>query len=187
MYKLIEWREDLDLTDFYAESKRRGHINNINQKVMIDCFRNEDRYQVWILYKYEKPIGSVAAHTFPEMGENSYRILARTCVLDGVIPNEGKGLGTGRWYIQKHQNITCQFFIPKMIEWCGKSSNMYATSNQLSGGSQKKVHNIYFPLLEKQKEFEKIKEMYYRGTIQTVWRLNPSTFLESLNRYPRWS
>ena len=186
IYKLVEWNENLDLTEFYAEAEKRGHINNTSQKVMIDCFRNEQRSQVWILYKNDQAIGSVAAHTFPEMGDNSYRILARTCVLDGVIPNSGHGLGTGRWYIQQHQNFTCQFYIPKMIEWCGIDSNMYATSNQLASGSQRKVHNIYFPLLEKQGEFIRTKEMYYRGTEQTIWKLNPITFLENLERYVRW-
>lgn len=184
MYEMIEWSEDLDLTDFYEEAARRGHVNNSSQKVMVDCFRNEDKFQVWILYKDGRAIGSVAAHTFPEMGPNSYRILTRTCVLDGIPPN--KGLGTGRWYIQQHQNTTCQFFVPKMIEWCGIDSNMYATSNQLDGGSQRKVHNIYFPLLEKQGEFSRVKEIYYRGTEQTVWKLNPYQFNENLSKFPKW-
>ncbi len=186
MYNLIPFSEDLDLQNFYDEANRRGHVNNSSQKVMVDCFRNEQRFQVWILYKNDQAIGSVAAHTFPEMGTNAYRILTRTCVLDGVIPNNGKGLGTGRRYIQEHQNTTCQLYVPKMIEWCGLDSDMYATSNQLDGGSQRKVHNIYFPLLEQQGEFTKVKEMNYRGTIQTVWKLNPRIFLENLNRYPRW-
>lgn len=187
MHKLVQWNEDLNLTDFYTEAKRRGHVNNSSQKVMVDCFRNEEQAQVWILYKDCQAIGSVAAHTFPEMGGNSYRILARTCVLDGVInPSNTKGLGTGKRYIQQHQNITCQFYVPKMIEWCGIDSNMYATSNQLSGGSQRKVHNIYFPLLERQGEFTKVKEIHYRGTDQTVWKLNPHVFLKNLNCNPRW-
>jgi hypothetical protein len=186
MYEMVEWNKELDLTSFYSEAARRGHINNASQQVMVDCFRNEERAQVWILYKDNKAIGSVAAHTFPEMGSNAYRILTRTCVLDGVVPNNGKGLGTGRRYIQQHQNTTCQFYVPKMIEWCGIDSNMYATSNQLDGGSQRKVHNIYFPLLERQGEFTKVKEMHYRGTNQTVWKLNPHQFLENLNCNPRW-
>lgn len=186
MYKMVEWSSSLNLEEFYAEAASRGHINNSSQKVMVDCFRNEERSQVWILYKNNCAIGSVAAHKFPEMGPNAYRILTRTCVLDGVIPNNGKGLGTGRWYIQQHQNTTCQFFIPKMIEWCGIDADMYATSNQLDGASQRKVHNIYFPLLECQGEFARIKEIHYRGTEQTVWKLNPYKFNENLSKYPRW-
>lgn len=185
-FQLIDWNKNLDLNDFYTEAERRGHVNNSSQKVMVDCFRNEERFQVWILYKNNKAIGSVAAHTFPEMGPNAYRILTRTCVLDGVIPNNGKGLGSGRWYIQEHQNTTCQFFVPKMIEWCGINSRMYATSNELDGGSQRKVHKIYFPLLERQGEFTRETELFYRGTVQTVWKLNPEVFLTNLNKYPRW-
>ena len=186
MHKLIEWTPDLDLGEFYKEADRRGHVNNSSQQVMVDCFQNETKWNVWILYKNNKPIGSVAAHSFPEMGENAYRILTRTCVLDGVIPNNGKGLGTGRWYIQEHQNTTCQFYVPKMIEWCGENANMYATSNQLDGGSQRKVHNIYFPLLQKKGEWSKEKEIFYRGTNQTVWKLNPTVFMENLNKFNRW-
>ena len=186
MYDLVEWNEKLDLTEFYEESRLRGHVNNSSQKVMIDCFHNEELSQVWILYKDNNAIGSVAAHTFPEMGPNAYRILTRTCLLEGVILNNGKGLGTGRWYIIQHQNMTCQFYIPKMIEWCGMDSNMYATSNQLDGGSQRKVHNIYFPLLEQQGEFTRVTELNYRGAEQTVWKLNPVVFLENLSKYPKW-
>jgi len=186
MHTLVEWTPELDLSDFYAEAAHRGFVNNSSQKAMIDCFHNEREWNAWILYEDDRAIGSVAAHTFPEMGPNAYRILTRTCVLDGVIPNGGKGLGTGRWYIQQHQNTTCQFYVPKMIEWCGIDSDMYATSNQLDGGSQRKVHNIYFPLLERQGEFTKAKEIHYRGADQTVWKLNPLVFLENLNRYPRW-
>jgi hypothetical protein len=186
MYNLIPFNETLDLTEFYAEAERRGHVNNSSQKVMVDCFRNEERAQVWILYKDNRAIGSVAAHTFPEMGPNAYRILTRTCVLDGVVTGNGRGLGSGRLYIQQHQNTTCQFFVPKMIEWCGIDADMYATSNELAGGSQRKVHNIYFPLLQKQGEFTKEKEIFYRGTTQTVWKLHPEVFLHNLNRFPRW-
>jgi len=40
MYELIEFSPSLDLSDFYAEAERRGHVNNSSQKVMVDCFRN---------------------------------------------------------------------------------------------------------------------------------------------------
>lgn len=186
MYKIIEWNEKLDLSEFYAECSKRGFINNSSQKMMIDCFKNEKEWNAWILYKDSKAIGSVVVHSFDDMmGPNSYRILARTCVLDGVV--NGGGLGTPRKYIQQHQNITCQFFIPLCIEWCGKGNKLYATSNESKEASQKLVHNIYFPLLAKQGEFKKIKNIYYRYTNQTVWQLDPDKFLENLSKYPRWN
>ena len=44
MYKMVEWNETLDLEEFYQEAERRGHRNNANQKSMIDCFKNEDKW-----------------------------------------------------------------------------------------------------------------------------------------------
>ena len=180
MYKMVEWNETLDLEEFYQEAERRGHRNNANQKSMIDCFKNEDKWNAWILYKDDKAIGSVVAHSFPEM--NGYRILARTCVLDGV--RNSKGLGTGRRYIVEHQNLTSQYFVPTCIEWCGVDSDMYVTSNNEEAGSQRLVNKIYFPLLEKQGEFKKVKEINYRNTEQIVWKLNAHKFLENLRKYP---
>ena len=77
MYKIIPWSEDLDLTDFYRYCKDKGFINNASQKALIDCFRNEREWQVWILYYNDVAVGSVAAHSIDE----GYRICARTCVL----------------------------------------------------------------------------------------------------------
>lgn len=79
MYKIVPWTADLDLTEFYAEAEQRGFANNASQRVMIDCFRNERTWAGWILYQDEKAVGSVVAHSFPEMGEDAYRVLARTC------------------------------------------------------------------------------------------------------------
>ena len=53
----------------------------------------------------------------PEM--NGYRILARTCVLDGV--RDGKGLGTGRRYIVEHLKFNkpnILFHLYRVV-WCG--------------------------------------------------------------------
>lgn len=187
-YKLKKFSTDFDLSNFYAEAERKGHVNNTSQKVMVDCFRNEEKSQAWVLFEYghewkiEKPVGFVAAHSFPEMGENSFRIMARTCTIDiGSLPNNGKGLNT-RHQIKTHQNISCQFYMPKCIEWCGDNSDMYITSNALEGGSQRLVHRIYFPTLEKEGEFTKVKELDYRGTVQTVWKLDPKIFLQNLSK-----
>lgn len=184
-YKLKPFSTDFDLTDFYAEAERKGYVNNVSQKVMVDCFANEEKSQVWILFKDDKAIGSVAAHSFPEMGENSFRIMSRTCAVDaGSRPNNGTGLNT-RNDLLTHQDISSQFYIPKCIEWCGVDSNMYITSNALEGGSQKRVHTVWLPILAKQGEFTKVKEIFYRGTTQTVWKLNASTYLDHLAEH-KW-
>ena len=77
MYNIIPWTEDLDLTDFYAEAERKGFVNNSSQEAMIDCFKHENKWRVWILYYNDRAVGSVAAHSI----EEGYRICARTCVL----------------------------------------------------------------------------------------------------------
>ena len=184
-YKLKPFSTDFDLTDFYAEAERKGYVNNVSQKAMVDCFANEEKSQVWILFKDDKAIGSVAAHSFPEMGENSFRIMSRTCAIDtGSRPNNGTGLNT-RTDLLTHQDISSQFYIPKCIEWCGVDSDMYITSNGLEGGSQRRVHTVWLPMLAKQGEFTKVKEIFYRGTTQTVWKLNASVYLDHLAEH-KW-
>lgn len=183
MFKLIEWNENLNLEDFYIEASRRGFINNSSQKYMIDCFRNEKKWNVWILYKDNKPVGSVAAHTFDDvMGLNSFRILTRVCTF-GEFGLQ-KGLTTPRKLIIEHQNLTDQYLLPKCIEWAG-TNNIYATSNDSSIASQRLVHKIYFPTLEKIGLVTRTKEIFYRGINQTVWEIHGTKFLNHLAQYPK--
>lgn len=184
MYKLVEWDQNINLKNFYDTAKQRGFINNSSQKSMIDCFRNEREWNAWILFCEDRAIGSVVAHSFDDvMGENSYRILARTCVLEGVTH---KGLMTIRKAIMQHQNMTDQFLLPKCLEWVNNRGKIYATSNISKEASQKLVNNYYFPTLAKLGIFSKIKEIHYRSTDQTVWQFHPEKFYENFNRYPKW-
>lgn len=183
-YKLVEWSSDLDLREFYQKANQRGHINNGSQSRLVDCFHTEKKFQIWILYDGEKAVGSVGAHSFDDVrGEGSYRVLTRCCVLDGNRPNYG--LGTARRLIAQHQNVNDQYFLPKCIEWC-QSDNLFATSNENSEGSQKLVHAIYFPTLEKLGIVENTGEVNYRNTTQTVWKINVKAFYDNLRRYERW-
>lgn len=184
MYKIVDWTSTLDLTEFYSEAALKGFYNNSSQKVMIDCFKNEKSWKAWILYQEEKAIGSVVAHTFDDvMGEGSFRVLARTCTFGNARPNGG--LITTKKLIAEHQNLTDQFLLPTCISWAGKK-NIYATSNDSKVASQRLVHRHYFPTLEKIGIVERIKEVHYRHTDQTVWKINADKFLENLERYPRW-
>lgn len=186
MYQIKEWSEDLDLSEFYSEALRRGFINNSSQQLMVDCFRKEKDWKVWLLYHNDKVVGSVGAHSLPELGPNSYRICARTCVftdmLDGVY---GKNLRTLS-VITEHQNPTAQFFIPKCIEYCGLDSDMYISSHPSDVGTQKRVHTVYCPSLEKLGTLTRTRELMYRGHLQTFWKLNSEVFLTQLNSSPRW-
>ena len=185
MFKLIDWGEDLDLDEFYAEAARRGFDNNSSQKKMIDCLRNENEWAAWILYQDNKAMGSVAAHSFDNiMGPNSYRICVRTCIL----PHNRtyKAVISAKRAIAEHQNLTSQYFIPQCIKWAGKDKNLYITSNENSSGSQKLVHTIFFPTLAKTGIMTRIGDVFYRGTDQTVWQLNTKQFLEELDFAPKW-
>jgi len=183
-YKVVAWSENLDLTEFYKKAESLGFINNSSQHMLVDCFRNEKEKQTWILFYNDKPVGSVAAHSFPEMGENSYRIAVRTCVLTDLIPTPS--LRT-RNQIVTHQHVTSQFLIPACIDWCPIGASLYITSNENSSGTQKLVHRIFGPAMEESGQMKKIKDVFYRGTMQTVWQLFPDRFYEELNKYTRWS
>lgn len=183
MFKIVKWSQELDLTEFYAEAERRGFANNASQKAMIDCFRNEPEWSAWILYQNEKAIGSVAAHSFEVMGNDCYRVLARTCTFGDARPNHG--LITPKKLIAEHQNLTDQFLLPTCIEWT-KGKRIYATSNESRVASQRLVHRYYFPTLAELGIVERVGDIFYRNTEQTVWQIYPDKFLANLERYPRW-
>lgn len=188
MYKIIEWNDKLDLQDFYTDAASRGFVNNSSEKSLVNCFDNEREKQVWILYYDSIPVGSVAAHSFDDvMGPNTYRIAARTCVFTDKLPGiYGRGLRT-KSVILENQNPTAQFLIPACIEWAPKGSRLFITSNESEIGTQRRVHTIFGPLMEKQKMMMRIKDsILYRGTVQTIWELFPDKYYETLNKYPRW-
>jgi hypothetical protein len=187
MFKVIPWSHDLNLAEFYKIANQKGFKNNSTQKMLVESLDKEKEKQVWILYFKDRAIGSVAAHSFNDiMGENSYRICARTCIFTDMIPGTyGNSLRTYR-VITENQNPTAQFFIPTCINWAPKNSRLYITSNESNVGTQSRVHRVYGPLMEKIGMMKKIKNVDYRGHNQTVWELFPDKFYEILNKYPRW-
>ena len=184
MHKMVEWNKDLDLANFYSEASKRGFVNNASQKAMIDCFHNEREWNAWILYNDDKAIGSVAAHSFDDVVPGGYRILTRVCTF--AEARKDKGLITPKRLIAEHQNLTDQFLLPKCIEWVAGRGRMFATSNASKEASQRLVHSYYFPTLAKLGIVEKIKEVHYRHTDQTVWEIHADKFIENLERHERW-
>jgi hypothetical protein len=180
MYKIIPWSEDLDLEEFYKEAGARGFVNNSSQKAMVDCFRSEARWNVWILYYNNRAVGSVAAHTIGDLG---YRICARTCVLTNHLPKIT--LRTLN-QIKTHQHVTAQFFMPACIEWVG-DHDMYITSHASEVGTQRLVHNIWGPALESTGVLTRAFEHQYRGHKQTFWKVNKEVFLDQLSKVKRWT
>ncbi len=183
MYKMVQWSKDLDLTEFYNDAERRGFVNNASQKMLVDSLAKEREWCVWILYYNNTAVGSVGAHSFPEMGENAYRIAVRTCIFTDKLP-----LTTLRTrnQIVTHQHATSQFLIPSCIDWAPSNSLLYITSNESDTGTQRLVHRIFGPAMEQTGQMKRIKEIFYRGTEQTVWQLFPEKFYEELNKYKRW-
>ena len=184
MYKIIPWTPDLDLTEFYATAKAKGFANNASQKMLVDSLAKETEWCVWILYYNDTAVGSVGAHSFPEMGDNAYRIAVRTCVFSDHLPIDT--LRT-RNQIVTHQHVTSQFLIPVCIEWVPNGSNMYITSNENSAGTQRLVHRIFGPAMESTGQMKRITKIEYRGTEQTVWQLYPDKFLSELEKNSRWN
>jgi hypothetical protein len=183
MFEIKRWSSGLALTEFYATAKAKGFENNASQAMLVDSLSSEKEWAVWILYYYDKAVGSVAAHSFPEMGADAYRIAARTCVFSDHIPIPS--IRT-RNQIVTHQHVTSQFLIPACIEWTPPWASLYITSNENSVGTQRLVHNIFGPAMEASGQMKRIKEMSYRGTLQTVWELYADKFITELNKYPRW-
>lgn len=183
-FNMIEWSEDLDLGEFYQEAAKRGFENNSNRNILFDCFKKERQKAVWMLYYNNKPVGSVAAHSLDILGENAFRICARTCVFTDMIPIDH--VRTRRKTIQEHQNVTAQFYIPKCIEWAGKDADLYISTNESPVASQRLVHKIYCPALMETGAIESSQQIFYRGHEQTFWKLNPEVFLEQLDRFGRW-
>lgn len=183
MYRMVPFSDDLDLEEFYSKCAAKGFVNNSSRHMLVDCFKNEKEKQTWILYYNDKAVGSVASHSFPEMGENAYRIAARSCVLTDELPR--KSLFALKSMIN-NQNVTAQFYMPTCIEWAGRDKNHYVTTNNLEGGSQRLVHNIVFPNLEKVGMCKNVGEIEYRGAIQTVWHFYPDVFYRDLERYGKW-
>jgi hypothetical protein len=185
MYKIVPWNKDLDLSNFYQDAEKRGFFNNASEKMLIGSFKNEKEKQVWILYYNDEPIGSVAAHSLDIFSDqNSYRIAARTCVFSDKLPLTS--LRTPKQIIE-HQHVTAQLLIPACIEWAGIDKNLYITSHPSPVGTQKLVHNIFCPLLERSGVLKKIVDKDYRGHVQTFWKLEPQLFLDQLNKFGRWS
>jgi hypothetical protein len=183
MYKIVPWSEDLDLTEFYATAEKKGFDNNANQKIMVDSLARESKWAVWILYYNDQAVGSVGAHSFPEMGENAYRVCARTCVFSDGLPLHHLRTVKG---ITTHQNATAQFLLPVCIEWAGRDRDLYITSNGNDMGSQRLVHNIFCPNLAKTGVLFKTKDIYYRGSLQTTWRVDVQEFYKQLDQYGCW-
>lgn len=173
--KLVPYSDQLDLTYFYNKAREKGFYNNSSRQALIGSFDSEREKQFWILYKDTLPIGSVGVHSFDEvMGPGSYRILTRTCVIETVVAR-----ARTLKQLKKHSHIVDQHYVPQCLMWAN-TDKVYATSNMSDVASQRLVHTIYFPSMEKMGLVSKIAEVEYRKQVQTVWQYHPEKFFKSL-------
>lgn len=184
MLKTIEYSESLNLNDFYAYAKAKGYENNSNKVIMIDSLSKEKDYKLWILMYDDKAVGCTATHSL-DILPNAYRICARTCIFTDLLPKNHTLRTVNN--IREHQHITAQYFIPLCVEYCPMNSDLYITTNKSLVASQRLVHSVFCPTLEKTGCLEKTHELEYRGHLQTFWKLNKIEFMKQLNQYPRWN
>jgi len=177
MFDLVKYNDSIDFTEFYKEAEQRGFHNNSSKKMLIDSISNEREWEVWILYYNKQIVGTTAAHSLDIMGDNCYRIAARSCIFTDKTHRRG--------HIVRHQNPTSQFLIPACIEW-KPNSNLYITSNEHAQGTQRQVHKIFCPALEKSGCLVKEVEKEYRGHKQTFWKLNIDVYNKQLIEFGRW-
>lgn len=182
-YKLIPFSDTIDLAEFYSEAERRGFKNNSSRQMLVDSIASEREWRAWILYCNNEIVGTTAAHSFDEMGKDSYRIAVRSCAFTDRMPIKRLRTRTG---IIEHQHVSPQFFMTAGIEWAGKDKNFYITSNKNSWGTQQRVHRTWAPTLAKTGCLENCGEIFYRGVEQTVWKVSVDVFYSQLEKYGRW-
>ena len=170
-YKIVPWSEDLDLREFYQTAKEKGFLNNSNEELLVDSFRNEREWNVWILYYNNNAVGSMAAHSFDDvMGPNTYRVAVRTCVFTDKV--ETSGLKTLRTMIDytKGQHPVGYLF-KACIDWVPEGSRIFTTTvTSNTSGQQEKAHTVT-SALSRFKTFKKIGDIHYRHTDQTLWEI----------------
>jgi len=184
MYTIQEYNENIDLSSYYKLAHDRGFYNNDCKEKLIDTWVHMNRWKVWFLYFNDQIIGSIAAHSLEELGilGDAYRIAARTCTFDDLT-GQRNTLRTANTIIAKHQNLTAQMLLPLCIEWAGKDKNLYISSNENDTGTQKYVHRLYCPGLQKIGILEKPIELEYRGAIQSFWKMNVDEFYQQMESY----
>ena len=184
-YEIVEYSPNLDLVDFYNENKLRGLENNSSQQEMFDCFRNEKKWNGWLVEYNNKFIGGVCIHSFDDvMGADSYRIYARSCFHTELSM---KPTGYVKSHYSKLQNVGLQLFTPVSIEWAGLDKKFYGSSNSRDVGSAQVVDKVWFPRLAERGIFTKVKEVFYRGHYQNVWELNVSEYLTQIAEVDLWN
>jgi hypothetical protein len=167
-----------ELEEFMKITKDRGLVNNSSLD-MLYSYRNEKDHALFTLWYNDIIVGTFGAHSMDFL-PNSYRICARMCILTDLTDYPSvRTLNQ----IKTNKHLTALYAIPKCIEWVrsvNESGDMFITSHPSDVGTQRLVHNIYCPAMEKLSVLKNEGEYFYRGAVQTFWKLNPEKFYETI-------
>ena len=180
MYEIKEWNESIDLSDFYAEARKRGLHNNDSHESMIKPFEDLPNTTVLLLYYNNEVVGTAISHPFDEYEEGSYRIFARLCMFTDKTPLQR--VGTIVEAFKYHQNTTSRFFLPEFAKRI--DANMYFTTHPEDTGAMKMVHKVAAKAFAKYGDAKYMGQFDYRGRDQSVWKVNTEKWLSELDRYP---
>ena len=72
--------------------------------------------------------------------------------------------------------------MPACIAWAPPWEDLYITSHPSEVGTQRLVHTVWGPSLEKTGVLTRQFEKEYRGHLQTFWKLNVDVFLQQLEK-----
>jgi hypothetical protein len=173
MYKIVQWRQNLNLSTFYEKALAKQYMNNINQEVMVNQLKNENVWKGFVLYRDLDPIGFTSLHSIFDIDPKGYRILCRTALIESperVISRDS---------VRKHKHLTSRYLAPACLN--SVEGNCYISTNKSKVASQRLVHNIFMPIWKEMGIAEDVFKTNYRGHEQTFWLINKQAFLESLD------
>jgi hypothetical protein len=179
-YRIEKFTEVTEpLVEFMVECGNRGLVNNSSIE-MLYGYRDEKQHALFLLWFNDRIVGTFGSHSmnvFPD----SYRICARMCILTDLT--DYPAIRTLN-QIKTNKHLTALYAIPKCIEWVksvNPNGSMYITSHPSDVGTQRLVHNIYCPAMEKIEVLKNEGSYFYRGSEQTFWKLNTEKFYETIN------
>jgi hypothetical protein len=187
-YKLEIYDGSQDLTEFFKTATEKKFYNNNSKEMLIDYIAKYENSTLFLLYYKNKIVGTTVSHSLDELGilgQDAYRVAARTCVFTDMLPGTyGKFLRTSS-VISQNQNPTSQFLIPICIAYTSNKP-IYITTNDSKIGSQDKVHRIWSKIMHNHGFLTDPIELEYKRLFQTFWKVDVEYFLQKLkeNQWP---
>lgn len=182
MFSIKEFSDQIDLTDFYSKAYEKGYYNNCNQTVLHDNMQHFNDYKTFLLYWDDVVVGSVCLHSLEELnilGENAYRIGARTCVFNELIGGAQKHK-VHNYNHRPLNHATAHILLPMCIKYCGLDTPMYISTNNSKIGSQIKVSRVWAKVMSRHGYIYDPVELDYRNNFQTFWKVNAKKWIDDL-------